>query len=242
MKALVLSDIHGNGEALRSVLEESHQQEWQEIWFLGDLCGYGPDSTDCFRMLMQHKIVFLCGNHDLYMTGEMEKEYFSDMARIALIIGRANLGPELLNFLSHQSARQTHRGVDMVHASPRDPAGAYILNEHDARVNMPHAHRKTLFFGHSHVQEYYVRDKDGSVIRDIPDGNPLSCRRRQVMINPGSVGQPRDGDNRAAWGLYDTKSREFSFFRTAYDYGITQQRMRERGYPDYLVERLSSGV
>ena len=241
MRALVISDIHGNLEALNAVLREAAEHRWEEIWFLGDLCGYGPDTKGCFLTLKEHRLIFLTGNHDLYITGDMEKEFFSDMARIALILTRSDITPELMGFLSSHSARQMYKGIELVHGSPIDPEAAYILNESDAAAGMIRARKKTVLFGHTHVQEYYLKDGDKRIIRRAPGTEPVSLKGRHILINPGSVGQPRDGDNRAAWGLMDTKSKEFTFFRTAYDYGITQQKMADRGFPSYLVERLAEG-
>ena len=241
MKALILSDIHGNGEALKTVLKDAANHDFNEIWFLGDLCGYGPDIQNCFLMLNNYKLIFLAGNHDLYMTGDMEKDFFSDMARISLILGRSDISPALMGFLSDQSARQIHRGIELVHGSPADPAVSYILNERDAAASLPYAQKKTVLFGHTHVQEFYYQHKDKGLIREKPSNEPVSLKGRHILINPGSVGQPRDGDSRAAWGVLDTRKKEFSFFRTAYDYGVTQQKMKDRGYPDFLIERLAAG-
>ncbi|MBN2625570.1 MAG: metallophosphoesterase family protein [Spirochaetales bacterium] len=241
MRAMVLSDIHGNEEALSSVLKEAADLDWQEIWFLGDLCGYGPNSVMCLEILKKYKVVFLTGNHDLYMTGDMDKDFFSDMARIALIIGRAHTTPELLSFLSHQPPRNIYRGYDLVHGCPQDPAGQYILSAKDARRNLPHARKKIVLYGHSHLQEYYDLTDKKNVDHYSPGRETICFRGKRMMINPGSVGQPRDGDNRAAWGLIDTKTKEFSFYRTPYDYTVTQEKMREQGYPAYLIERLARG-
>ncbi len=241
MKALVLSDIHGNAEALSTVLRDAAGLGWQEIWFLGDLCGYGPNSVLCHRILSEYKVVFLTGNHDLYMTGDMDKDYFSDMARVALIIGRAHMSPELLNYLTLYPPRNIYRGFDLVHGCPLDPAGQYILSSRDALMNLPKARKRIVLYGHSHLQEYYDLTDPRNVEHHVPAGETISFKGKRMMINPGSVGQPRDGDNRAAWGLIDTGKKEFTFSRSVYDFTVTQQRMKDRGYPEYLIQRLSEG-
>lgn len=240
-KALVLSDIHGNLEALDAVLQEAAYYEWSEIWCLGDLCGYGPDSESCFRKLTREKLIFLCGNHDLYVRGDLRGEYFSDNARKALAIGRSGLSEELRFFLSAHSSEKICKGMELVHGSPIDPACAYILNEYDVQANRPRAQKKILLFGHTHIQEYYEITKKQGIIRGLPDEKPLSLKGKRVWINPGSVGQPRDGDNRAAWGIMDWGKKEFTFHRTAYNFVVTQKKLRNGGYPEYLIKRLALG-
>ncbi|MDC7218716.1 MAG: metallophosphoesterase family protein [Spirochaetales bacterium] len=246
MKALVLSDIHGNWEALSAVLEDATQFDWEEILFLGDLCGYGPDSELCFDRLREERLTFLCGNHDLYMSGELKGDNFSDTARKALLLGRADLHPELRLFLKHQPPERRYRGIKMVHGSPIEPCCTYILNEYDVQANRSRCRQKLLLFGHTHIQEYYILEKKGPVSRvrpevSQPEGDRVSYKGRNIWINPGSVGQPRDGDNRAAWGLLNTKKKEFAFHRTTYDYETTQKKLREKGYPEFLIDRLALG-
>jgi predicted phosphodiesterase len=241
MRVLVLSDIHGNLEALEAVLNEASEIGWEQLWFLGDLCGYGPDSEACFQRLREYKLTFLCGNHDLYISGALKGDFFSDSARKALILGRADINFELRLFLSTHSSSTSLMGTDLVHGSPIDPTCNYILNGGDVQASLSQQKKKLLLFGHTHIQTYFTIKGPRDIEEGQIDGKPLSLKGKKIWINPGSVGQPRDGDNRAAWGILDRSKKEFQFYRTPYNYEITQQKMRQKGYPDFLIDRLNEG-
>jgi len=241
LKILVLSDIHGNLEALKSVLDASADEQWKEIWFLGDLCGYGPEPDACYNELIQRKLTFIPGNHDLYICGRLKGSFFSYESRKALILSHSFISGELIRIMKELPASRVIRGIHLVHGSPEGPSRSYILNEDDAMRNFLISRKKCILFGHSHFQEYYRIT--GKLIESsrASDGETISYKNCRLLINPGSIGQPRDRDNRAAWGILDTRRREFTFHRTHYDYTVTQEKMRKAGFSDFLVNRLEAG-
>jgi len=241
LKILVLSDIHGNLEALKSVLEASRKESWSEIWFLGDLCGYGPDPDECYRTLIREKLTFIPGNHDLYICGRLKGSFFSQESRMALILTRSFISGGLINVLKTLPPFRVIKGVLLVHGSPEGPSRSYILNEDDALRNFSISRKKCVLFGHSHIQEYYIKNGRGIESSRAANGETVSFKKSRVLINPGSVGQPRDRDNRAAWGILDTKKKEFTFHRTPYDYRITQEKMKTAGFSEFLINRLAEG-
>ncbi|WP_168203518.1 metallophosphoesterase family protein [Oceanispirochaeta crateris] len=242
MKILVLSDIHGNLEALQAVLKEAKDLDWKEIWFLGDLCGYGPQPDACFDLLMQHTITFIPGNHDLYICGRMKGDHFSNESRKALIISRSFISDKLVKLLKELPAYQIKKGIELVHASPEGPSKIYILNEMDALKNFRISRKKCVLFGHTHIQEYYRLEKSNVISCRGETGQKISFKKSKILINPGSVGQPRDGDPRAAWGILDLKHKEFTFYRTPYEYEVTQEKMKKAGFSDFLIDRIAKGV
>ncbi|MBF9015216.1 MULTISPECIES: metallophosphoesterase [unclassified Oceanispirochaeta] len=242
MKVLVLSDIHGNLEAMEAVLEAASGMDWKELWFLGDLCGYGPDPEACYRRLIQEKHIFIPGNHDLYLCGRMKGEFFSTESHRALILSRSLISGELVNHMKQLPAFIERKGFLLLHGSPEEPSRSYILGEDDALRNFKAASKKWILFGHTHIQEHYsLRSRELSSSR-AADGDLISLKGVKILINPGSVGQPRDNNPKAAWGVLDTGKKEFNFYRTAYDYTKTQAKMKDLGFSDFLIERISRGV
>ncbi|MDC7240403.1 MAG: metallophosphoesterase family protein [Spirochaetales bacterium] len=242
MKILVLSDIHGNLEALEAVLEDSASQNWEEIWFLGDLAGYGPEPEACYRLLLKEKTLFIPGNHDLYLCGRMSGSFFSNESRKALIMSHSLVSGDFLNHMKELPVFQERKGVLMVHGSVEDPTRDYILGEPDALRNFKAATKKWVLFGHSHIQEYYSLSRRNLSSGRAETGQTLSLKGSRVLINPGSIGQPRDGNPDAAWGILDTRKKEFTFYRTPYNFRKTQEKMEAAGFSEFLIDRLSKGI
>lgn len=242
MNVLVLSDIHGNLEALESVLEAASRFDWKEIWFLGDLCGYGPDPEACYQRLIQEKHIFIPGNHDLYLCGRMKGDFFSTESRKALILSRSLISGTLVNHMKELPPSVEKKGFLLVHGSPGEPSRSYILTRDDALRNFKVASKKWILFGHSHIQESYSLQKRVLCSSRAENGDVISLKGSKVLINPGSVGQPRDNNPKAAWGILDTGKKEFTFYRTTYDYAKTQTKMRDLGFSDFLIERIARGV
>ncbi len=242
MKILVLSDIHGNLEALNAVLENSSSENWEEIWFLGDLAGYGPEPEACYQTLKKQNTLFIPGNHDLYLCGRMPGKFFSNESRKALIMSHSLVSGEFLKHMKELPVFQERKGFLLVHGSVEDPTRDYILGEPDALRNFKAATKKWILFGHSHIQEYYQLSRRNLSSGSAGSGQVLSFKRSKVLINPGSIGQPRDGDPEAAWGILDMKKKEFTFHRTPYDFRKTQEKMRTAGFSDFLIDRLAKGI
>lgn len=242
MRVLVLSDIHGNLEALEAVLNSASELDWHEIWFLGDLCGYGPESDACYNRLIQEKHLFIPGNHDLYLCGRMKGDFFSNESLKALILSRSLISGALVNHMKELPAYIERKGFLLVHGSPEGPSRSYILSRDDALRNFKAASKKRILFGHSHIQEYYTLKRGQLSSSRAADGETMSFRGSRIMINPGSVGQPRDKNPKAAWGILDLGKKEFTFRRTDYDYKKTQAKMKKIGFSDFLIDRIARGI
>ena len=242
MVVLVLSDIHGNFHALQSVLTASKSYPWQEIWFLGDLCGYGPRPDDCFHLLAEYKTVIIPGNHDLYLTGRLSGTFFSDQSLRSLIHTRSFISGKTLQYIKNLPVTEVYKGITLVHGSPVEPSTDYILNENDAWSSFFSFRGRCCLFGHTHIQEYYQLSGK-QVFQKVPEPEEtVSFKKTRLLINPGSVGQPRDGNPQASWGLLDTRGKTFTFFRTSYDIAATQNEMRENHSAEFLIQRLEKGI
>ncbi len=242
MKALVLSDIHGNLEALNAVMKDAENQEWKELWFLGDLCGYGPEPEACFKRLQQERLCFIPGNHDLTICGRFKADFFNEESRISLVLSRSLVSGRTQELMRALPVSQIRKGIQLVHGSPEGPSDRYILNRDDAELNFAITKKDCVLFGHSHSQEYFLSDENGISRKRPESGETVSWKKRRILINPGSVGQPRDRDPRAAWGIVDSRKKEFSFFRTDYDPAPTQEKMKKIGFSEFLRTRLNEGI
>jgi diadenosine tetraphosphatase ApaH/serine/threonine PP2A family protein phosphatase len=243
MRILVISDIHANLAAFEAVLAAA-QGEWDEMWFLGDLLGYGPDPNGCGALLREQKPLVLTGNHDWAVLGKLEVSSFNLQARQAIEWTQEVLDEELGEYLLRQPPRLNRKPFLLAHASPRQPVWEYILDRGIAAANFEQMDRTTpiCLVGHTHVPILYTRSDDGRVHTAIPVyDEPISLAGARHIINPGSVGQPRDGDSRAAYALLDTEALTWEYRRVAYPIAETQRRMRERELPERLVVRLEYG-
>ncbi len=243
MRILIISDVHANLAALEAVLDDA-RGEWDEMWFLGDLLGYGPDPNACGALLREQNPLFLAGNHDWAVLGKLEIASFNLQARLALEWTQAVLDEELRDFLLAQPARLIREPFLLAHASPRQPVWEYILDGGIAAANFEQMDASTpiALVGHTHVPVRYSRTVAGGVRMAPPVyGEPISLAGSRTIVNPGSVGQPRDGDPRAAYALLDTETLTWEYRRVAYPIGETQQRMREHGLPERLAVRLEYG-
>lgn len=242
MRVLVVSDIHANYTALEAVLADAGHMD--ETWCLGDLVGYGPDPNMVIEEVRQLPgLTCMLGNHDVAILGRMELAAFNGDARRSLTWTSNVLNADNMDFLRSLPNTTGIRGeVTLAHGSPRDPIWEYVLNTLSARLNFEHFSTPYCFVGHSHIQSLFQLDeKSDRVSMGLARvGYPLELRPR-VIVNPGSVGQPRDRDPRAAYALYDTESRTWEARRVAYDIAAVQQRVREAGLPEKHAIRLAEG-
>ena len=215
---------------------------WQEIWFLGDLGGYGPEVDKCIRLLKYHNTLFLPGNHDLYYSGRLARGFFSIEARKALILSRDIIKKEYFDAMKVLPVFRKKKGISMVHGSLLDPERDYILHEEDALQNFNLLKGQCCLFGHTHRQGCYLKENKKLFWIRPEDNEVVQYRRKKILINPGSVGQPRDHDPRAAWAILDTKAKEVQFFRTEYNIQRVQRKMEALGSPEFLIRRLESGI
>jgi predicted phosphodiesterase len=242
MRVLVMSDIHANYTALEAVIEDAGK--FDAVWCLGDVVGYGPDPNACVELLSeQPNLSCVLGNHDVAALGRMPLEAFNGDARRALNWQERVLSASSMAFLdSLPQQEKVNEHVTLVHGSPRDPVWEYILNTLAARMNFDAFDTDFCFIGHTHVQSIFRLDQaKDRVTLEIPlVGLPIKLEGR-VILNPGSVGQPRDRDPRAAYGLFDTETLLWEPQRVEYDIKAVQERIYEARLPEKHALRLTEG-
>lgn len=243
MRVAVISDIHGNRHAFEAVLDDARDAGAEEIWCLGDVVGYGADPNACVEMAREHLAICLAGNHDLAVTGGLGIEEFSRAAAVSAKWTREVISQEHLAYLRALSPSGVEEPFGLYHASPRDPIWEYVLSEDLAERCLNAAAQRVCFIGHSHVALAFVRDDAGAETRGAlrEPGASADLRERQWLVNPGSVGQPRDGDPRAAWVLLETEGGHTEWRRSRYDIAGAQDAIRAAGLPDSLADRLGYG-
>jgi diadenosine tetraphosphatase ApaH/serine/threonine PP2A family protein phosphatase len=240
MRVAVISDVHANYHALDAVLNEIDAARVDAVWCLGDTVGYGPRPNECCDLVRDRAEHCLVGNHDLVVLGELTVSEFNDEAAVAAIWTAGVLTPESREFLASLKPYGEVEGVELYHASARDPVWEYVLTEEAAEATLALSSAPIVLVGHSHVALAITAD-DGRVSGGpAPGGSKVTLDGRR-LLNPGSVGQPRDGDPRAAWMLLDLEERFAEFHRVPYPIGRTQAEMRERGLPQALATRLERG-
>ncbi|HKG44421.1 MAG TPA: metallophosphoesterase family protein [Gaiellaceae bacterium] len=242
MRVAVISDVHANWHALAAVLEAIEHEEADELWCLGDLVGYGPRPNPCCAAIEHRAAICLAGNHDLGVLGEIDLAEFTGDAVEAARWTRGVLAEASRAFLQARSPSGTRNGVELFHASPRDPVWEYVLTAEAAGAAFARSEARVVLVGHSHVPLTITLEDDALDGGVSPDGTETSLARGRRVLNPGSVGQPRDGDPRAAWLLLDLGAAFATHRRVAYDVTRTQEEIRERGLPDALAQRLAHGI
>jgi predicted phosphodiesterase len=242
MKVAVISDIHANRQAFEATLEAVAASDAAELWCLGDLVGYGADPDACVELAREHAAVCLAGNHDLAVTGEISLEEFSRGASLAAQWTREVIAPHNLEFLAGLRPQGAEDSVGLYHASPRDPIWEYVLSTLLAELCLDKQDHRVCLVGHSHVALSFVR-REGELASGEPrrEGTQLDIAEGEWLLNPGSVGQPRDGDRRASWLLLDLDGQTASFMRTDYDINGAAAAIRAARLPDSLAERLEYG-
>jgi diadenosine tetraphosphatase ApaH/serine/threonine PP2A family protein phosphatase len=242
MRVLVISDIHANYHALQAVLKDAGEVD--ETWCLGDIVGYGPEPNLCVeRMRDIPQLTCLLGNHDVAALGRMPLSAFNGDARISLEYQVKVLTSDNIDFLKTLPETVKVRGdATMAHGSPRDPVWEYIINSLSARLNFEHFDTPYCFVGHSHLQSMFHLDEERNrvVLGAMKPDVPYEMQPRTIF-NPGSVGQPRDRDPRAAYALYDTEARTWEPRRAEYDIEAVQARIRELKLPERHALRLADG-
>lgn len=240
MRIAVLSDIHANLPALDAVLTALGSVD--AVWHLGDVVGYGPAPDAVVARLAEVGAVGVRGNHDAAAVGGREIEWFNPEARAAMEWTRQAISPPTRAWLEALPERLVDGEFTLVHGSPRDPMWEYITSVPVARANLAALTTRYGLHGHTHVPIAY-REDDGRTEPITPgNGSVLGLDARRTLINPGSVGQPRDGDPTASWLVIDGDRERCTWHRVAYDIAAVQASMVEAGLPSRLVERLSYGI
>jgi diadenosine tetraphosphatase ApaH/serine/threonine PP2A family protein phosphatase len=237
----IISDIHSNLEAMHVVLNKLSRAE--KIVNLGDIVGYGPSPNECVDKIRKLKIPSVAGNHDKVVVGETEATWFNPSAREAVIWTQELISDENLDYLKTLPLTLEEDGFQIVHGSLRNPLDEYITSIADAIPTFEKMTKAVCFVGHSHSPMFIAQKKDGNYAgRALEDGEEIVIDDyERVIINVGAVGQPRDGDPRACYGLYDSKTRIFSLHRVEYNIGQVQAKMKAVHLPDSLIERLTFG-
>jgi predicted phosphodiesterase len=241
VKVAVVSDIHANWHALEAVVGDFDTQQPDEVWCLGDLVGYGPQPNRCTSEVAGRADFCLAGNHDLGVLGRADLGAFSPDAAAVARWTQAVLEDDQREFLSSLEPKGERNGIEMFHGSPHDPVWEYVLSEGAARRTFDLTTSDLVLVGHSHVP-IALRLEEGVVAGGLAKGgSELELSGGRWLINPGAVGQPRDGDARAAYLLIDFDERRAHFRRVPYDVAATQAELRAEGLPEDLANRLAGG-
>ncbi len=241
MKILVISDIHANLTAFEAVLEDANDN-WDEIWCLGDVIGYGPDPNECVALLREHPHITLTGNHDWAALGKLDVSTFNQDAQDAVAWTSDTLNDDARAYLEAQPPMLVKEQFTLAHASPRQPVWEYITDAFIAWENFDFFDTPYCLVGHTHYPVVFEHDEEyGALAFHADYVRPLSLEGKHLIINPGSVGQPRDSDPRAAYSLLDLDTLTWQHKRVPYDIAATQKRMLHAKLPQRLIARLQFG-
>jgi diadenosine tetraphosphatase ApaH/serine/threonine PP2A family protein phosphatase len=239
MRIAVLSDIHANLAALDAVRADLPAVD--EVWVLGDIVGYGPQPNEVIAALQEMGARSVLGNHDGAAIGTVDASWFNPDAARAIEWTAEVVDENSRAYLATLPEVRVEGELTAVHGSPRDPIWEYITGSGVAAANLPAFDTRVCLHGHTHVPIVFRADDGhvGPVAATL--GDPVSIRAGRSLVNPGSVGQPRDGNPLSSYLVLDTEADSVEFRRVAYDIGVTQELMRQAGLPPRLVERLSYG-
>ena len=241
MRWAIISDIHANLQALEAVLRKADEAGWDRMICLGDVVGYGANPNECMELVAARCELTIMGNHDAAAVDLADTSRFNNAARRATDWTAATLSREHRRYLHQLPYHAAFDGFEIVHSTPDDPPGwHYLMTEFDAVALFGSFEAQVLFYGHTHVPAAFVRDDRGGVSSLETESFSLEPGSRYI-VNVGSVGQPRDGDPRAAFGVYDDGAGKVEFYRVDYDIQLAQKRIRDAGLPEILATRLSHG-
>jgi diadenosine tetraphosphatase ApaH/serine/threonine PP2A family protein phosphatase len=244
MRLAVVSDVHSNLAALEAVLHHAEgENALDELWVLGDLVGYGPQPSECLALLRRYELRVVAGNHDLAAVGSIDTRDFNAAAATANRWNALQLGDQEKDFLRGLPRKLVLNAVSLVHGSLRGPVWEYMLSIDAALAQFRLMTTPFSLVGHTHVPLLFEEGRGGGEPEAslLQDGEVLELGDTRLIINPGGVGQPRDGDPRAAYAVYDVEAATFTFHRVQYDIARTQQAMTDADLPPKLIERLSHG-
>jgi predicted phosphodiesterase len=242
MKYAVLADIHANLTALEAVLEDISQKGGADgFWSLGDLVGYGPDPSECIALAQKLKFVSVAGNHDWAAIGKINTREFNRDADFSARWTTRQLDKEDRRFLDSLPLSLEKGDFTLVHGSPREPIWEYVLSSFIAKTNLAYFKTPYCLIGHSHLPQIYECD-EYCLQSEITEGTEIHLRKNRIIINPGGIGQPRDGDPRSSYAIYDSETGTIAFYRVEYDIRLVQERMKKKGLPEGLISRLRYGM
>jgi diadenosine tetraphosphatase ApaH/serine/threonine PP2A family protein phosphatase len=243
MRYAIVADIHANASALKAVLSDIERRGGaEELLCLGDITGYGPDPHECIELLRCSRAVSISGNHDLAAMEKLSLSYFSPDAARAARWTAARLDGGDRAYLESLPPVLVHGGFTLVHGSPRQPAWEYLISSGSARQNFTRFSTACCLVGHTHMPLAFKLTGDGVSFIRLSESVGLALENGRFIINPGSVGQPRDGDPRASYALYETESKILRLRRVSYDIDAVQERFFRAGLPLRLASRLGQGI
>jgi diadenosine tetraphosphatase ApaH/serine/threonine PP2A family protein phosphatase len=241
MRIAMISDIHGNLEALTAVLSQIEQQEVDTIYCLGDVIGYGADPATCLDLVDKHCDLVLMGNHEYAVIGYLSTESYNDSAKISVKWTQAALSDRHIQLIKGFPFDHAKDDLYFVHASPNNPGRwHYILDTKQAAVAFEHLKQRLCFCGHSHVPAIFA-ESPGGPPREKVGHDFVPNEDTRYIINIGSTGQPRDYDPRACFVTFDTDTSDVVYTRVEYDIATAQRKMLDAGLPGFLSERLAVG-
>ncbi len=244
MRYLVVADIHSNLEALQAVIAHAKSQGgFDGIWCLGDIVGYGADPNACLTLLRSYPLAAVSGNHDLAAIDAVSIVEFNEHAKQAVLWTREQLLAEDREFLAGNPLRREEDGVTLLHGTPSDPVWAYFLPQMMTKAEVEDSftqiNTQSCLVGHSHIP--FICLEEGTQFIKLQEGQKKMLTQARCVVNPGSVGQPRDGDPRAAYALYDAGTDSFVHHRVDYDIKAAQAKIAVAVLPDILASRLAVG-
>ena len=241
MRTLILSDIHANLSALQAVLEAAGEVD--QVWFLGDVVGYGPDPNECIELLRsQPNLQALMGNHDAALMGFIAIDRFNYEAAEAIRVQAGMISQESRDFLELSRLKLEIDDLTLVHGSPRNPIWEYILGSGTAKANFDVFSTQGCLIGHTHVPSIFILHEKGNIQTLLPDDGDRWRPKGRFILNPGSVGQPRNFDPRAAFVIWDDEENTFLFKRVVYDVEAVVERIMQTGIPKRQATRLWIGT
>jgi predicted phosphodiesterase len=242
MRVAIVSDIHGNRQAFEAVLDAIADTECRELWCLGDLVGYGAEPDACVALARDHAAICLAGNHDLGVRGTIPLEQFSRGAALAATWTQDTISAETRQYLDGLEPANAEESVALYHASPRDPVWEYVLSSLQAELCLDVQAQRVALIGHSHVALSFCRVPGAPATGQTRGADEeIDLETGEWLVNPGSVGQPRDGDPRASWLELDIDGWRAVYRRTEYDIDGAASAIRAARLPDSLAERLFYG-
>lgn len=243
MRYAIIGDIHANLEAFAAVLDDIERRGGvEELWCLGDIVGYGPDPHQCIELLRSKKHIAVAGNHDLAASGKITTDEFNPEAAAAVDWASRQLSQSDIEYLGSLPLVIERDDFTLVHGGPREPIWEYVTSPDIARENLAYLKTPYCLFGHSHTPAVFLCQKDNACVMRTPgEETALALGQERLLINTGGVGQPRDGDPRASYAIYNSELRSILFHRVSYPIATTQAKMLTHRLPADLITRLSYG-
>jgi predicted phosphodiesterase len=243
MRALILSDVHSNLEALQAVMGDAQRRGGCDVtWALGDLVGYGPDPSTCLELLRSYPLLAVAGNHDHAAIGKLDPSEFNSAAASAARWTAAQLSENDVEFLDRLPLVAVCEPFTLVHGSLRAPVWEYLLSGESALATLALLETRYCLVGHSHIPFICQENQGAPCFVEFTEDDVIELDERRWIINPGGVGQPRDRDPRPSYAIYDSEAGTIERHRVTYSIRDTQQKMELAGLPRYLIDRLSHGV